>query len=82
MKIQDPAKLILMGLAMVIGAVVLVLGVVLDNDSATTTGVGIIGPVVGYLTGNGRLSRSGAAPVPVLGRDDGADLGDLADGEL
>ena len=74
MKLLDPFKAILLGVALVGGFVIAIIGEVTGGDGLTV-GVGIVMGVVGYLTGNGRLSRRGRTPVPTVGKSD-PDAGD------
>lgn len=65
LEVNDPAKLLLLAVCLVGGFASLIFAQV-QGDGAQTTGVGIIMAVLGYLTGNGRLARSGKAPQPTL----------------
>lgn len=61
MTVNDPGKLLLLGLA-IVGAVVL-LGLGRISEAG---GVGIVTYALGYITGNGRLARRGGRPEPTL----------------
>lgn len=79
LEVNDPGKMLLLTITLVGGFTSLILAQVKSDSAAQTIGVGIIMAVVGYLTGNGRLARSGKAPQPTLTApaqelpDDGAD---------
>lgn len=64
--ISDYGKLSVLVLGLLTGAVVVVIGVVTHDQVAITTGTAIIGPIIGYVTGNGVLARRGDAPSPVI----------------
>lgn len=64
--LNDYGKLWLLLTAMIGGFAIIVAGIITGDSTAQLTGVGIVGPVVGYLTGNGVLARTGQAPSPVV----------------
>lgn len=59
MAVNDYGKLIFLTVALVGGFVLALTGQV-------TEGVGIIGTVLGYVTGNGRLAQKQALPSPMV----------------
>lgn len=61
MTVNDPGKLLILALAL-IGAMVL-RGVGAIDDVVF---VGIAGPIIGYVTGNGNIARKGEHPSPVI----------------
>jgi len=64
--VNDIGKLVLLAVGLVGGFVVVVVGAVTHDSATLTTGVAIVGPVIGYMTGNGVLAARGQAPSPVL----------------
>lgn len=62
--VNDIGKLILLTIGLLSGVAIIILGVVLHDGTSVTVGVGIVGPVVGYMTGNGVLAARGEAPSP------------------
>lgn len=64
--VADVGKLVALVVGLLLGGAIIILGVVLKDQGAQLTGVGIVGPIVGYLTGNGVLARRGQAPSAVL----------------
>lgn len=62
--VNDIGKLILLALALIMGGAVVIVGIVQGDQSAQLVGVGIVGPVIGYMTGNGVLAARGEAPSP------------------
>lgn len=61
MTLNDPGKLLVL-LTALLGAIVLRLFNAIDN----VTFAWMVGPIIGYITGNGRLARSGEPPSPVI----------------
>lgn len=70
MKVLDPAKMLLLSIALVGGFSLAIAGGLTHEAAMLTSGVGIIGSVVGYLTGNGRLAAKEQEPVPVIAHRD------------
>lgn len=62
--INDVGKVILLTVGLVIFGTALVLGIILHDPTALTTGAGGVGTIVGYMTGNGVLAARGEAPSP------------------
>lgn len=65
-KLNDPAKFLLLFVAMIGGFVSLLVAQVMKDPTALAFGAGIIGTVVGYLTGNGVLAKNGRMPEPAV----------------
>lgn len=63
--VNDIGKLVLLAIGLLGGIAVVVIGSVTHDSATVTTGVAIIGPVLGYMTGNGVLAARGEAPSPV-----------------
>lgn len=64
--VSDIGKLAVLLVALVGGLVLLILGLVLHDQTMVPIGSSITMTVVGYVTGNGVLARRGQAPSPVI----------------
>jgi len=64
--VNDIGKLAVLLVALVGGLSIIALALMKGDTAALTVGVGIVGPVIGYVTGNGVLAARGEAPSPVI----------------
>jgi len=64
--LNDVGKLVVLCLTLVGGFSLIIIGEITHDPTLATVGVGFVGPVVGYVTGNGVLAARGKAPSPVL----------------
>lgn len=62
--INDIGKIVLLTVGLLIFGAALVLGIVLHDSTALTTGAAGVGTIIGYMTGNGVLAARGEAPSP------------------
>lgn len=60
-RVEDPGKLAVMVLAIIAASVLVAIGRISAGEW-----VGVVGVIVGYVTGNGRLARRGKKPQPML----------------
>ena len=62
--VNDVGKIILLSIGLLIFGACLVLGIMLEDPVALTTGATGVGTIIGYMTGNGVLAARGEAPSP------------------
>lgn len=66
MSVNDPGKMLLLSIGLVGGFLTLFAGIIVKDSGATAAGLTIVSLILGYLTGNGVLARSGKAPEPAI----------------
>lgn len=66
MTVNDPGKFRLLAMALGGGFAIILVAIVMRDPASAVIGVGIVGPVIGYMTGNGVLARKGLAPEPTI----------------
>lgn len=66
MSVNDPGKMLLLSIGLVGGFLTLFAGIFTKDTGATAAGLTIVSLILGYLTGNGVLAKSGKAPQPAI----------------